>query len=97
MPPDRNSEAVQFVEPNALDRPGLPIGEDSGLVDKIGLGLLELTEDFGRADLYRWHGCAGAGLNGSVLHLKGAQVVTTARQRDVSGTPRRRLIRSARP
>ena len=45
VPPYRNSEAVHFVEPNALDRTSLPIGEDNGLAYKIGVGLLELTED----------------------------------------------------
>jgi hypothetical protein len=43
--PDRDSQAVQFVKPNFLHRPGLSIGKDYGLADKLNLGLLELTED----------------------------------------------------
>jgi len=54
--PDRDSKAVQFVKPNVFHRPGLPIGEDHGFADKLGLGLLERAEDRGRADLRSWHG-----------------------------------------
>ncbi len=44
MASDRNSQAVHFVKPNALHRPGLSVGEDHGLADKLSLGLLELAE-----------------------------------------------------
>jgi hypothetical protein len=43
--PDRDSKAVQFVKPNFLHRPGLTIGKDYGLADKLSLGLLERIED----------------------------------------------------
>jgi hypothetical protein len=59
MASDRDSEAVHFVEPNALHRTGLSVGEDHGLADKLDLGLLELAEDRGRADLHSWHGRTG--------------------------------------
>jgi hypothetical protein len=42
---DGDAETVEFVKPNALDRPGLSIGEDHGLADKFGLRLLERAED----------------------------------------------------
>jgi hypothetical protein len=53
---DRDSQAVHFVKPEALHRTGLSVGEDHGLADKLGLGLLELAEDRGRTDFRRWHG-----------------------------------------
>jgi hypothetical protein len=46
--PDRDSQAMHFVKPNALDRTGLAIGEDHGLADELILGLIELAEDDGR-------------------------------------------------
>jgi hypothetical protein len=54
---DRDSQAVHFVQPpNTLHRTGLSVGEDHGFADKLGLGMFELTEDRGRADLRSWHG-----------------------------------------
>jgi hypothetical protein len=43
VPLDRDSQAVQFVQPYFLYRPGLSIGEDHGFTDKLSLCLLELT------------------------------------------------------
>jgi hypothetical protein len=54
--PDRDSQAMYFVKPNALDRTGLSIGEDHGLADKLGLRLIELAEDRERTDFRSWHG-----------------------------------------
>jgi hypothetical protein len=42
---------VHFVKPNALHRTGLSVGEDHGFADKLGMGLFELAEDRGRADI----------------------------------------------
>jgi len=53
---DRDSEAVHFVKPNAFHRASLPVAEDDGLTDKLGLGSLELAKDRGRANLHSWHG-----------------------------------------
>lgn len=53
---DRDSQAVQFVKPNVVHCPGLSIGEDHGLADKLGLGLLELAQDRGCTDAQSWHG-----------------------------------------
>lgn len=39
--PDRDSQAVKLVKPNLLHRPGLSIGEDYNLADKLSLGLVE--------------------------------------------------------
>jgi hypothetical protein len=55
MASDGDSEAVQFVEPNALYRTGLSIRENDSPSDKLSLGLLKLAEDCGRAELYGWH------------------------------------------
>lgn len=38
--PDRDSQTVMLVKPNLLHRPGLSIGEDYGLADKLSLGLI---------------------------------------------------------
>ena len=38
--PDRDSQTVVLVKPNLLHRPGLSIGEDYGLTDKLSLGLI---------------------------------------------------------
>jgi hypothetical protein len=55
--PDRNPQTVKLVKPNLLHRPGPSISEDYGLADKFSLGLLELAEDRGGADVGSWHGC----------------------------------------
>jgi hypothetical protein len=36
---------VEFVEANTLHRPGLAVGENDSLADKLGLGLLECAEN----------------------------------------------------
>jgi hypothetical protein len=38
--PDRDSQTVMLVKPNLLDGPGLSIGKDYGLTDKLSLGLI---------------------------------------------------------
>jgi hypothetical protein len=43
--PDRDSQAVQFVKPNVLDRPGLSVGEDYRFADNFKLRLLKRAED----------------------------------------------------
>jgi hypothetical protein len=53
---DGDSQAVHFVQPDALNGTGLSVGQDHGLADKLRLGLLELAEDRGRTDLHSWHG-----------------------------------------
>jgi hypothetical protein len=87
--PDRDSQAVQFVKPNVLDRPSNSVSEDHGFAHKLILGLLELAEDRGRTDLHSWRGWPRVRVwAGRCLHLKGVQVVTGARQTGVNGTPR---------
>jgi hypothetical protein len=54
--PDRDSETVMFVKPNVIHRPGLSVGEDHGLADKLSLSSLERAEDRGRTELHGWHG-----------------------------------------
>jgi hypothetical protein len=56
MAPDSDSQTVKLVKPNPLHRTGLSIREDHGLADKLGLGLLELRENRGRANFRSWHG-----------------------------------------
>jgi hypothetical protein len=45
MAPDRDSQTVMLVKPNLLHGPGLSIGEDYSLTDKLSLGLIERAED----------------------------------------------------
>jgi hypothetical protein len=83
---------VQFVKPNVLHRPGLSVGEDHGFADQLALGLLECAEDRGRADLRSRHGEPGIRCEaGRCLQLKGAKVVTGARQTGVKTAILRRL------
>jgi hypothetical protein len=42
---DGDSQAVQFVKPHVLHRPGLSVGQDHGFADKLSLGLLERAEN----------------------------------------------------
>ena len=42
---DRDAQAMYFDEPNALDRTGLPVGQDHGCADKLSLSLLKFAED----------------------------------------------------
>ena len=81
---------MNFVEPNALNRTGLAVGKDHGLADKLSLGSLELTEDRACVLLHGWHDGVrkSGGSFGDGLSLKGAEVVTNARQRYVGwGSP----------
>jgi hypothetical protein len=82
---DRDSQAVKLVEPNFLHCPGHSIGEDYGLADKLGLGLLELDEDRGRTGHRSWHEVLPQlELERRCLYSKGAQVVAGARQLGVN-------------
>jgi hypothetical protein len=76
---------MNLVEPNALNRTGLAVGKDHGLADKLSLGSLELTEDRACVLLHGWHDGVrkSGGSFGDGLSLKGAEVVTNARQRYV--------------
>lgn len=43
---------MQLIERDVLHRSGFAVSEDHGLTHKLGPGLLELTKDRGRAQLY---------------------------------------------
>ena len=43
--PDRDSQTVMLVKPDLLHGPGLSIGEDYGLTDKLRPGLIERAKD----------------------------------------------------
>jgi len=86
MAPYGESQTVQLVKPNVLHRPGLSIGQDYSLTDKIGMSLFERAEDRRSAKFRSWHGLSGVRLkpmNRSVLPLKAAQVVAGVRQSSV--------------
>jgi hypothetical protein len=36
---------MEFVKPNVLNRPGLSIGEDHGLADKLKPGVIDRAKD----------------------------------------------------
>jgi hypothetical protein len=80
---NRNPQAVEFIEPDIIDRTGLSIGEDHGLSDQIGLRLLQSGENRGCAVLDSGQGNLRERCNEQHLQLKGGQVVTGARQTDV--------------
>jgi len=75
--PNRDSQAVQFVKPYILYRPGLSIGEDHGFADKLSLGLLKRTED-GWCTALDGHACLPPNRE-EIFAQKGAQVVTGKR------------------
>jgi hypothetical protein len=103
MATNRNSQSVEFVEPDIIDCTGLPIGEDHGLSDQVGLRLLQSGEDRGRAVLESGQGNLRERCSERHLQLKGGQVVTCARRTDVgsnsfvtqSDSELRRLSKSA--
>src|SRR5450756_649139 len=82
-----NAQAVEFVEPDIVDRPGLSIGEDHGLSDEFGLHLLQSGEDRRRAVLDSGHGHLRERYGEPPLQFKGAQVVTGARRTGVGSNP----------
>jgi hypothetical protein len=84
---DRDSQAVHIVQPNAFHCTGLSVGEDHGFADKLDLGN-DRTHRGSWTDgpsQLAWVTQVKS-LSGRFLHLKFAQVVTGARQRDVGGT-----------
>jgi hypothetical protein len=96
MSPDGDAHAVKFVEPNILNRPGFSVGENDGFPDELRLHVPECVEDGRRAALHSRHGVPrsqfGELLSGAVLHLKGVQVVTGARQPNVGKNPSKSSI-----
>jgi hypothetical protein len=56
VPPDGNSQAVKFIQPNTLNGAGFPIGENDGPSDERGLHVPERGEDRRRVELHTYHG-----------------------------------------
>jgi len=86
MSPYGESQTMQLVKPNVLHRPGLSVGQDYSLTDKIGMSLFERAENRRGAKFRNWHGLSGVRLkpmSRSVLPLKAAQVVASVRQSSV--------------
>ena len=52
---DGDSQTVKLVKPDPFHRPGLSVGQDHGLADKLSLSLLERTEDRRRVELNNGH------------------------------------------
>jgi hypothetical protein len=50
------AQAVEFVEPNLVHRPGLAVGQDDGLADKLSLSPIEFDKDCGCTRFGDWHG-----------------------------------------
>jgi hypothetical protein len=53
---DRKPQAVKFVEPDILDRPGLSIGKDDGLSEQCELSVPERSQDRRRMEIHSRHG-----------------------------------------
>jgi len=45
MSPDRDSQAVKFVEPDAIDGPGFSVSKDDSFPDKLSLRFFERAKD----------------------------------------------------
>jgi hypothetical protein len=59
MAPDRDSQAVQFIEPDILHRARLAIGEHDRPADKLGARFFECAQDGPGTELHTWHGWLG--------------------------------------
>ncbi len=88
---DRDSQTVKFVQPNTLNRSGLPVGENDGLPDELSLRVPERVEDRRGAELCSCHGYpqsqSGERASAVVLPLKGVQVVAGRGHTSVGKNP----------
>jgi hypothetical protein len=58
MTPDRNTQAVEFIEPEVVDGARLSIGQDDAFAHKLRLGLVEFGENPEGAALSNRHDVA---------------------------------------
>lgn len=83
MAADGNSEAMDFIKPNLFNRPSLSVSQDSGLANKLGLGMVKFGKDRGRSRFSGRHGLGFVWVGiACASHMKACK----SRQRDVRGT-----------
>jgi hypothetical protein len=56
VPPDGNSQTVKLIQPNAINRAGLSVGEHDGFSEELRLHVSERGEDRRRVELRSCHG-----------------------------------------
>jgi len=84
-----NAQAVQLIEPNLFDGACFAISQDDGFADKLGLSIIELGKDRGRAHFGIRH-CVTRGLQGCAVAYESGQLATEGRQYGVTGTASQR-------
>ena len=53
---DRNSEAVEFIEPKPVHRSRLAVSQNHGFANKLGLSPFEFDKDRAGSRISGWHG-----------------------------------------
>lgn len=77
---------MEFIEPNAVNRPGLAVGQNDCFANKLTLSLIEFGKDRARSFFGNRHSMTRSGSDdGGVAH-ESVQLMTDAWQRDVRGT-----------
>jgi hypothetical protein len=76
---------VQLIQPDLRDRPGLAVGQDNGLADKLGVSLTEFGKDCGCSQ-FGWHDMARLSGTRRAVACESVQLVTGTWQSDVAGT-----------
>ena len=56
MASDRNSETVEFIEPNPVHRSSLSVSQNHGFANKLGLSPFEFDKDRAGSRFSGWHG-----------------------------------------
>ena len=72
---------MEFIKTNLVNSPGLPVGQDDGFANKLGLSSIEFGEDCARFRFDAWHDVARIGCKGPPdVAYESVQLVANARQ-----------------
>lgn len=52
---------MEFIKPNMVYSPSLPVSQDNGFAQKVALGLVEFGKDGARSRFGDWHDAARIG------------------------------------
>jgi hypothetical protein len=95
---DRNSQSMEFIEPNFLYSTGLSVGQDDGSANKLGSSFIEFGEDGARSRFGSWHDVARIGCKVTGVAYESVKLVANARRWDGPWNLRPRLrYRSPEP
>ena len=98
MTSDRNSQSMEFIEPNFLYSTGLSVGQDDGSANKLGSSFIEFGEDGARSRFGSWHDVARIGCKVTSVAYESVKLVANARRWDGPWNLRLRLrYRSPEP